>query len=103
MNVEELKRKIVELLGNVTFNHEFNKNATKLQSQADNLLDWCELVAKKEIQAKPSKKYKNIILFIRKLGSTNRCIVIKVKNGKFVEFHLGDHEYYDKLKKMIGL
>lgn len=43
------------------------------------------------------------MVFIKKIGSSNRCIVIKIKNREFKEIHLGNHAYYDKLRKILGL
>lgn len=32
-----------------------------------------------------------------------RILLVKVKNSVYIEFHLGKHEYYDKIRKNLGL
>lgn len=101
-NVEKFKFKIQNILGNVSFNDEFKKHFLKLNKQEKNLLEWCKEVKDKKIMPKPIKN-QEMIVFIKKIGSSNRCIILKQKNGIFTECHLGDHKYYDYLRKQIGL
>jgi hypothetical protein len=104
MNVETLKEKLKKILGDqVRFNDDFKKYAPQLQNQEDILISWCEDVAERKISPKISKKNKDMIIFIKKIGSSNRCVVIKLKEDKFTECHLGNHKYYDYLRKQIGL
>ena len=104
MNADELKLKLKELFGNqVEFNRDFDNYANELGSQEQNLLGWCRILAEGGIKPIPSPKLKDSILFIKKIGSTNRCIVIKLRNKELKEVHLGDHKYYDKLRKILGI
>lgn len=32
-----------------------------------------------------------------------RILFVKVKNAVYIEFHLGDHKYYDKVRKDLDL
>jgi hypothetical protein len=32
-----------------------------------------------------------------------RILFVKVKNSFYIEFHLGDHKYYDKVRKSMDL
>ena len=32
-----------------------------------------------------------------------RILFVKVKNSIYIEFHLGDHKYYDKVRKELDL
>lgn len=32
-----------------------------------------------------------------------RILLVKVKNAVYIEFHLGDHKYYDKVRKDLNL
>jgi len=41
--------------------------------------------------------------FVKRIGSTNRCIVLKIVNDDFKEIHLADHDYYNKIMKNLGL
>jgi len=38
------------------------------------------------------------------IGKTEyRIMFVKVKNSIYIEFHLGDHKYYDKVRKELNL
>jgi hypothetical protein len=82
-NVERFKHKIKNILGNVNFNDDFKKHYLKLKKQENNLLEWCEEVKDKKIMPKPIKN-QNIIVFIKKIGSSNRCVILKQKEGNLL-------------------
>lgn len=104
MTADQLKHKIKELFGeNIIFNKEFNKFSKVLRTQEKNLIVWCESVQDGKIIAYPSTVFNDYMLFIKKIGSSNRCVVIKIKNDGFKEIHLGDHKYYDMLRRKFGL
>jgi hypothetical protein len=103
-NVEELKIKLMKILGkNIKFNKEFKRYAEQLNNYEKILISWCLDISKKKVIPIISKNNKNLIIFIKKIGSSNRCVVLKQKSGIFTECHLGDHKYYDYLRKQIGL
>jgi hypothetical protein len=104
MNAEELKAELRKIFGSqVEFNKEFDKHADEIKNIDSTLIEWCTLVKEGKIRAlRPPKLLENIV-FINKIGSSSRCIVIKITNGEFKEVHLADHAYYDKLRKIIGL
>ncbi len=104
MNAEELRRKLMNIFGEqITFNKIFDEYAQKIKNSEDTLLPWCMLLKEGKIRPIIPPKMDDGIVFIRKIGSSNRCIVIKVVNGQFREIHLGDHAYYDKLRNALGL
>ncbi|MFW5866095.1 MAG: hypothetical protein ACOCU6_03300 [Nanoarchaeota archaeon] len=103
MNARELKHEIRNLLGEVSFNKEFDKHTRQLQGQSMNLIKWCYQLREGMVLARPSRNNRDVILFIKKIGSSNRCIVIKKRNGVFTECYLGDHKYYDYPRKQLGL
>lgn len=104
MHAEELKRKIKEILGSsIIFNKEFDALADEIKNIDDTLLWWCQQIKEKKIRPIIGSVLGEKIIFIKKIGSSNRCIVIKIINGEFREVHLGDHAYYDKLTKVLGL
>jgi len=38
------------------------------------------------------------------IGNTEyRILFVKVKNSDYIEFHLGDHKYYDRVRKDLDL
>ena len=103
MNAEELKHKLREILGNqIWFNKEFDDCADLIKT-AESIISWCsEVKAGKERAIRAPRADKNIV-FIKKIGSSHRCIILKVVNGEFKEVHLGNHFYYDVLRKQLGL
>ncbi len=104
MNVGQLKHKIQTIFGNeIRFNKEFDEYALKIKNLEENLVEWLTLLKEGKYQPlRPPKNPSNRI-FIRKFGSSNRCIVIKIVNDSFKEIHLANHKYYDVMRKKLGL
>jgi len=84
------------------------------ESKADNIYEWIKEVIERKTQPitiGSKKKYKewqlyNLLTFKYpfKLENTEyRVVLIKVKNSFYIEFHLSDHKYYDKLRKKLDL
>lgn len=104
MNVEELKFKLKEIFGEqIIFNKEFDEYAERIKNIDANLIGWCLLIKEEKIRAVPTSKILDTVVFIKKIGSANRCLILKIKNGIFTEVHLGDHTYYDHLRKILGI
>lgn len=36
-------------------------------------------------------------------GNEHRIMLIKIKSSYYIEFHIGQHKYYDHLRKSLGL
>ena len=104
MSAEELKQKLRLLLGEqIIFNKDFEKYAETIKNIDKNLVEWCEQLKRDEIKPEFGSMFNDFVIFIKKIGSSNRCIVIKIKNGEIKEVHLGDHDYYDRLRKQLCL
>lgn len=104
MSAEQLKSEIRKILGNdIVFNKEFDYYSALMKNIDSVLLPWCTLVAAGKIQAWPAPYKRDELIFIKKIGSSTRCIILKIVNGKFTEIHLADHKYYDLLRKRLGL
>ena len=84
------------------------------EKQAERIYNWTrEVIAKKIAPAltQSKKKYKlweisELLNFIKKFNVSNqekRIILIKIKNNDFIEFHMSDHQYYDRLRKRLEL
>ena len=82
--------------------------------KAEKVYDWIKRVTNKNIQpitVGSKKKYKewevyNLLFFRKemKIDHTEyRIFFMKVKNLFYIEFHLGKHSYYDKLRKKLDL
>lgn len=83
-------------------------------AKAEKIYRWAEDVVKSNIQPivvgskRPYKEWKvSELLTFRypfSIGNTDyRIIFVKVKNSIYIEFHLGDHKYYDKVRKDLDL
>ena len=84
------------------------------ESKSDKIYQWIKEVTEKKIQPiliGSKKQYKeweiNQLLTFRypfTIGNTKyRILFVKVKNSIYIEFHLGDHKYYDKVRKDLDL
>ncbi|MBI5398782.1 hypothetical protein HZB03_04930 [Candidatus Woesearchaeota archaeon] len=104
MDSRQLKQELMRIFGNqIAFNKDFDSHAALIKNIDDTLLSWCQALKRGEIRALRAPKMEDCVIFIKKIGASNRCIVIKIVNGEFKEVHLGDHAYYDRLRKIIGL
>ncbi len=104
MNAEELKAKLREIFGEqIVFNPKFDDYVPLIKNLDPNLIDWCHLIKEEKIRAIPTSKVLDTVVYIKKIGSSSRCIIIKIKNGIFSEIHLGDHNYYNKIRRNLGL
>ncbi len=104
MNAEELKAKLRGIFGEqIVFNPTFDDYASKIKNLDSNLINWCYLIKEEKIRAIPTSKVLDTVVYIKKIGSSSRCIIIKIKNGIFSEIHLGSHDYYNKIRKNLGL
>ena len=83
-------------------------------SKAERICQWISDIMKREIQPitiRSDHLYKqypiNQLLVFRYPFSIDsieyRILFVKVKNSIFIEFHLGDHKYYDKIRKDLDL
>lgn len=100
----------IEFLG-----ENFDKIVAQLtQTKADKIYEWIHDVVNKDIQPiiiGSKKEYKewtvNELLTFRypfSIENTEyRILFVKVKNSIYIEFHLGDHKYYDKVRKDLDL
>jgi hypothetical protein len=104
MNAEELKYKLKEMFGEqIVFNKEFDYYTEAIKNIDTHLIPWCTLIKEKKLKPISKSILKKNVVFIKKIGSSNRCIIIKIRNGEFTEVHLADHMYYNKLTKKLGL
>jgi hypothetical protein len=84
------------------------------ETKAEKIYRWISSVVEKSIQPitiGSKKQYKiwtvNELLVFRhpfNISSTEyRVLLVKVKNSIYIEFHLGDHKYYDKVRDELQL
>jgi hypothetical protein len=119
VNPEHFKKEIEKLLlqdYKVEFlGKNFNQIVNFLTDiKAEKIYKWLEDVFAKKIQpilVASKKPYKEWVVsqlltfrYPFSIGNTEyRILFVKVKNSIYIEFHLGDHKYYDKVRKDLNL
>jgi len=119
VNPNEFKKKIeasisqeygVEFLGK-----NFDQIVNLLtEIKAEKIYQWVKNIVESKIEPisiGSKKTYKewevNELLTFRypfSIGNTEyRILFVKVKNSVYIEFHLGDHKYYDNVRKDLDL
>ncbi|MEW5897177.1 MAG: hypothetical protein AB1668_05765 [Nanoarchaeota archaeon] len=115
----EFKRKI-EVSISQDYKVEFlGKNFEEIvalltEIKAEKIYSWVKEIVDRKIEPitigskKPYKEWTvNELLTFRypfSIGNTEyRILFVKVKNSVYIEFHLGDHKYYDKVRKDLDL
>lgn len=84
------------------------------EEKAQKIYRWITEVIQRRFQPivigskKPYKQWRtNELVTFRyplSIGNTEyRILFVKVKNSIYIEFHLGDHKYYDKVRKDLDL
>ncbi|MBU1203826.1 MAG: hypothetical protein KKG60_02030 [Nanoarchaeota archaeon] len=84
------------------------------ETKAGKIYAWISEVINENIQPiiisskKSYKKWKmnQLLVFRYPLNINNieyRVLLVKVKNSIYIEFHLGSHKYYDKVRKDFDL
>ncbi len=119
VNPQEFKTKIEELISQeykIEFlGNNFDHTVCLLtDTKAEKIYNWIEEVLKKNIQpilVGSKKQYKawkisELLTFrypFRIEKTEYRILFVKVKNSLYIEFHLGDHAYYDNVRKELDL
>ncbi len=104
MSVESLKDKINEIFGEqIIFNKAFENYAKVIKNIDSNLVEWCISLKEGKIVPVRPPNFPGHLVFVKRIGSSNRCLAIKVVNGEFKEIHLADHKYYDEMRQKLGL
>ncbi len=84
------------------------------ESKAEKIYQWLKDVVERKIEPitigskKPYKEWivSELLTFRYPFSIANteyRILFVKVKNLVYIEFHLGDHKYYDKVRKDLDL
>src|SRR3989338_464411 len=119
VNSEQFKDKVKESISQ-DYGIEFlGKNFDQIvslmsDSLAEMIYNWIKEVVNKSIQPitvgskKPYKEWTiNQLLVFRYPFQVNkveyRILFVKIKNSIYLEFHLGDHNYYDKIRRELDL
>jgi mRNA-degrading endonuclease HigB of HigAB toxin-antitoxin module len=112
---KQIKKRIIQNYTIEFLGDDFDDICKQISdTRAQRIYAWIEKAIKNEVQPIPKtsdKKYKQwsvyeLLTFIHKLdikGTEYRILFIKLKNSFYIEFHLGSHKYYDKLRSKLDL
>lgn len=116
---EEFKQKIEELISQEYKIEYLGNNFDQIvnlltEVKAQKIYQWISEVVQRKIQPiviGSKKSYKEwtaseLLTFRYPFSIENteyRILFVKVKNSVYIEFHLGDHKYYDKIRKDLNL
>jgi hypothetical protein len=115
----QFKREIQEKLSqdyNIEFlGNNFDKIVLEINKKLkEKIILWIKDINKKlviPLSVNINKNYKkwiikDLLVFRLPFSINNieyRILLVKVKNSVYIEFHLGKHNYYDKIRKDLGL
>ncbi len=118
-NPEDFKRRISESISQEYEVEYLGKNFDQIviiltEVKVEKIYQWVKDIGVKKIQPitiGSNKTYKEweVCDFLAfrypfSIGLTEyRILFVKVKNSVYIEFHLGDHKYYDKVRKDLDL
>ena len=119
VNPDDFKKKIEQSISQ-DYKVEFlGKNFDEIvnmltDTKAEKIYTWVGDVVKNNIQPivvgskKPYKEWKVsellTLCYPLSIGNTEyRIMFVKIKNSIYIEFHFGNHKYYDKLRKDLDL
>jgi len=121
VDVENFKKEIKKLVSQdyelkfLGGSDKFDNIVVKLsESKANEIYIWIRKIISTEIRpisTSSKQRYKDWLVrdlpsFRKELNIQNvkyRILFIKVKNSFYIEFHHGDHKYYDRIRKNLDL
>jgi len=101
----EEARKIIKgiLAYDVRFDGHFNKCFDNLKdTQKEEVINWVKACKEFKINPIQSKTDREIIGFVKRIGSNLRAILTKEKKGYFIELFLDKHKYYELEMNRLG-
>ena len=104
MQPEEARIMIKKILeSEVSFDGHFDKCLENLkETQQQEILVWLEACKLHKIDPVLSKKDRNLIGFVKRIGSNLRAILTKEKKGYFMALFLDKHKYYELEMARLG-
>ncbi|MFH1175083.1 MAG: hypothetical protein V1725_08200 [archaeon] len=104
MRPEDAKSLIKNVLGSpITFDGHFGKCFEHLkETQQQELLAWIQDCKARKTNPLQSKTNRELIGFVRRIGSNLRAILTKKKRGYFLVLFLDKHKYYETEMQKLG-
>ena len=106
MKADEFKQKVVEILGSeIKFDEHVDLviDHTSIERQ-NSIIEWIKRCSTREENPEFSKAYKDIMGFVYKSNDNKiRGILTKEKNAYFIALFLGNHKYYERKRRELGL
>ncbi len=119
VNLVEFKKQIEESISQEYKVEFLGKNLEQIanlltDTKAKKICQWVKDIVERKIEpisVGSRKTYKEweirellVFRYPFSIGNTEyRILFVKVKNSVYIEFHLGDHKYYDKVRKNLDL
>jgi len=101
IKAKELIKKILE--SDVKFDGHFDKCFENLKTtQQEEIIEWVKLCKELKVNPIQSKVNREIIGFVKRIGSNLRAILTKEKKGYFIELFLDKHKYYEIEMNKLG-
>ena len=94
IEAKTLIKKILE--SDVKFDGHFDKCFENLKvTQQDEIIEWIKSCKELKVNPIQSKTNREVIGFVKRIGSNLRAILTKEKKGYFIELFLDKHKYYE--------
>ena len=104
MHHDEAREQITALLAcDVRFEGHFDKCFSNLKpSQQEEIVEWVVCCRDKKASPIQSKNDRELIGFVKRIGSNVRALLTKKKNGYFIVLFLDKHKYYEEAMQKFG-
>ena len=106
MKAEEFRQKVCEILGiEIKFDDHVDLviNHTTIERQ-NSIIEWIKRCGTREEKPEFSKAYEDVMGFVYKSNDNKiRGILTKEKNAYFIALFLGNHKYYERKRRELGL
>ena len=104
MQTNEAKELIKKILdSDVKFDGHFDKCFSNLKdTQQLEVIEWVKACKELKINPIQSKTNRELIGFVKRIGSNLRAILTKEKKGYFLELFLDKHKYYEIEMNKLG-
>lgn len=102
---DEGKERIIEILGEISFEGHFNKVFDNLkENRQKELIEWVRDCKAGKCMAISSDRIKDLLGFVLRFRADNfRAILTKKKNEYFIALFLDKHKYYESERRKLGL
>lgn len=104
MHHDEAKASIRKILeSEIVFEGHFNRCFDNIkETQQKEIIEWIKECKEQTASPIQSKTNREIIGFVKRIGSNLRAILTKEKKGYFIALFLDKHKYYETEMQKLG-